>query len=198
LASKIKEKLPKMFRIAEIESSRARKIGMKVGSLREKIIIALLITHYGKERVNADIFITKSEIDVLLDGKPISIKTITRYGDIKAVWTVDAKSSKNFIYNYAPKCDIILVRIFWNSNKGGVYFIPLEVQNDIFSNLGRDNYFKMPKPETNSRGIKYSRESIKMFLSHPLSKRIEVDWIKEELDYNVYDAYKRWEDYWNK
>jgi hypothetical protein len=43
LIEKIKRKLPYLFHIAEIESSRAGKIGMQVGSLRENILI-----HYWK------------------------------------------------------------------------------------------------------------------------------------------------------
>jgi hypothetical protein len=40
---KIQQRLPYLFQLAELESSRAGKIGMEVGSLREKIIVALLI-----------------------------------------------------------------------------------------------------------------------------------------------------------
>ena len=40
LQAQIRSKLPYLFRIAELESSRAGKIGMEVGSLREKILIA--------------------------------------------------------------------------------------------------------------------------------------------------------------
>jgi len=45
LKAKIQRKLPYLFSIAELESSRARKIGMQVGSLRENIVISL-----GKKR----------------------------------------------------------------------------------------------------------------------------------------------------
>lgn len=195
MVSKIKKKLPKMFQIAEIESSRAGKIGMEVGSLREKIIIALLIHKYGRKRINSNISITEPETDLLLDNKPISIKTITRNGGVKAVWTIDAQSSENFIKKYVPKCDIILIQIFWNSTKGGFYFIPLEVQNTIFISLGRDKYLKMPKPGTNPRGIEYSKEAVRMFLSHSHTKKIEINWIKEKTEY---DVYKRWEEYWSQ
>ena len=36
---KIKNRLPYLFQIAELESARDGKIGMEVGSLREKVII---------------------------------------------------------------------------------------------------------------------------------------------------------------
>ena len=47
LIDKIKRRLPHLFQLAELESSRAGKIGMEVGSLREKIITALLIYKFG-------------------------------------------------------------------------------------------------------------------------------------------------------
>jgi hypothetical protein len=43
LVDKIKRRLPYLFQLAELESSRAGKIGMEVGSVRERIIVALLI-----------------------------------------------------------------------------------------------------------------------------------------------------------
>jgi len=43
LVARIQDKLPKLFQLAELESSRSGKIGMEVGSLRERIIVALLI-----------------------------------------------------------------------------------------------------------------------------------------------------------
>ncbi|MFN3814244.1 MAG: ThaI family type II restriction endonuclease [Aquificaceae bacterium] len=43
IVDKIKRRLPYMFQLAEMESTRAGKTGMEVGSTREKIIIALLI-----------------------------------------------------------------------------------------------------------------------------------------------------------
>ena len=90
LVKKIKRRLPYLFQIAELESSRAGKIGMEVGSLREKIIIALLIYKFGEANVETEIPITTPEIDVLLFGKPISIKTITSkgFGGVKLIWTV--------------------------------------------------------------------------------------------------------------
>lgn len=51
LRARIKSKLPHLFSLAELESSRAGKIGMEVGSTREKILIALLIYKYGERNV---------------------------------------------------------------------------------------------------------------------------------------------------
>ncbi len=72
LINKIKRRLPYLFRIAELESSRAGKIGMEVGSLRERIIAALLIYKFGERNVETEIPITKREVDVKLFAQPIS------------------------------------------------------------------------------------------------------------------------------
>jgi hypothetical protein len=102
LIAKIKNRLPSLFQLAEQESARAGKIGMEVGSVREKIIIALLIYKFGIENVNTHIPITEKEVDVKLFNKPISIKTITgkSLSGIKMIWTVDALSAQEFLSNY--------------------------------------------------------------------------------------------------
>ena len=133
LVLRIKNKLPKLFHIAELESSRAGKIGMEVGSAREKVIIALLIYKYGKEKVNTNIPLTEAETDVIVNNIPYSIKTITGNGGVKAVWTVDSSSAANFIDNYMPKCHIILIQINWGYKKGGFSLIPLQVQKMVLS-----------------------------------------------------------------
>jgi len=73
LISKIKSRLPHFFQLAELESSRAGKIGMEVGSLREKIITALLIYKFGKENVE-DIIEKQGILNVedLLSAEKIS------------------------------------------------------------------------------------------------------------------------------
>ena len=46
IIQRIKEKMPDLFQLAEMDSSRAGKVGMEVGSVRERIIIALLIYNH--------------------------------------------------------------------------------------------------------------------------------------------------------
>ncbi|MBI2470513.1 MAG: ThaI family type II restriction endonuclease [Planctomycetes bacterium] len=48
LIAKIKRRLPYLFQLAELESSRAGKTGMEVGSTQEKITIALLIYKFAE------------------------------------------------------------------------------------------------------------------------------------------------------
>ena len=101
LVTKIKNKLPYLFQLAELESSRAGRIGMEVGSLRERIIVALLIYKFGKANVETEIPITEPEVDVKLFGVPISIKTITgKFSGVKLLWTVDAQKAREFRENY--------------------------------------------------------------------------------------------------
>jgi len=157
IIEKIKVKLPYLFHLAELEASRAGKVGMEVGSIREKIMIALLIYKFGIKNVDFMIPITENEVDVKLFEKPISIKTISGDGGIKAVWTVDAVSAKEFCKSYIPKADILLVQIKWNS-KGYVYYIPVETQDIILKEMGFEKYFKLPKAGTNPRGVEFSKE----------------------------------------
>jgi hypothetical protein len=74
LINRIKTRLPYLFQLAELESSRAGKIGMEVGSLRERIIVALLIYKFGEANVETEIPITEPEVDVRLFGEPVSSK----------------------------------------------------------------------------------------------------------------------------
>jgi len=193
LVDKIKKRLPYLFQLAEIESSRAGKIGMEVGSLRERMLIAMLIYRFGEENVRTDIPITEAEVDVELFGKPISIKTITGgLNGVKLVWTVDVKKAREFRESYYPHCDILLIQINWGS-VGGFYYIPLEVQKKIFEEMGRKKYIKLPKPGTNPRGVEITKEALTKIVKSKEVNFIEIFWKKGKLDYN---PYKKWIDYW--
>ena len=194
LIGKIKRKLPYFFQLAELESSRAGKIGMQVGSLREKIIIALLLHKFGENNIKTDIPITKMEVDVELFGQPISIKTISNraFSGVKLIWTVDAKNAREFRENYYPHCDILLVQIVLGA-RGGFYYIPLEAQERLFQAMGRERYIKLPKPGTNPRGVEISQEALSHLAQHKETKVIEISWQRSEIDYH---PYKRWVDYW--
>ena len=47
---RINNRLPRLFQLAELESSRAGKVGMEVGSVRERIIVALLMYKFGEKK----------------------------------------------------------------------------------------------------------------------------------------------------
>lgn len=196
LTAKIKSRLPHLFQIAELESSRAGKIGMEVGSLREKIITALLIYKFGKENVETEVPITESEIDAKLFGTPISIKTITGtgFGGVKLVWTVDAQKADEFRKNYHPSYDLLLVQINWGG-VGGFYYISLESQQKLFNQIGRENYIQLPKPGTNPRGAEITKEALSNLVRDKDTKTIEIPWKKTTIEFN---PYKRWVDYWKE
>lgn len=194
IVKKIKRRLPYLFKLAEEDSSRAGKIGMEVGSLRERILVALLTYKFGEKNVETKIRITEPEVDVKLFGRPISIKTITGMGGVKMSWTVDRQKAREFRKHYIPSCDTLLVRINWGGS-GGFYYIPLEVQRKIFKEMGRDKYLKLPKPGTNPRGVEISKEVLSRLLGDEKTQKIEIFWQPPKIDYN---PYKRWMDYWEE
>lgn len=196
LVEKIKKRSPYLFQLAELESSRAGKIGMEVGSLREKIIVALLIYKFGEKNVETEIPITQPEVDLNLFGQAISIKTFTgkRFTGVKLIWTVDAQKAKEFRESYYPHCDILLLQINWNA-RGGFYYIPLEAQEKLFRRIGREEYIKLPKPGTNPRGVEISKNALSHLVEDKEVRVIGITWRRSKIDYN---PYKRWVDYWKE
>jgi len=152
LVEKIKRRLPYLFQLAELESSRAVKTGMEVGSVRERIIVALLIYKFGETNVETEIPITEPEVDAKLFGEPVSVKTITgkSFSGVKLIWTVDAEKAKEFRESYYPHCDILLIQINRNET-GGFYYIPLAAQKRLFDRIGREDYIKLPRPRNKSK-----------------------------------------------
>ncbi|PKP59928.1 MAG: type II restriction endonuclease subunit R [Candidatus Altiarchaeales archaeon HGW-Altiarchaeales-2] len=192
--AKIQNKLPKLFHLAELESSRAGKVGMEVGSVREKIIVALFIYKFGAINVKTEISITETEVDVEVHNNPISIKTITgkNPSGVKLIWTVDAEKSKEFSEKYVPTCDMIFVQINWD-NGGGFYYIPKETQLEVLKNLGRETYIKLPRAGTNPRGVEMSGKAIQELLHHKNTLSILIDWKKENIDFK---PFQRWLELW--
>ena len=196
LVEKIKKRLPYLFQLAELESSRAGKTGMEVGSVRERIIVALLIYKFGEANVETEIPITESEVDAKLFGEPVSVKTITgkSLGGVKLIWTVDAQKAIEFRENYYPSCDILLVQINWGDT-GGFFYIPVELQKKLFDKMGRENYIKLPKAGTNPRGAEITKESLSNLVADKQCQRIIIEWQKIKIDFN---PYKKWVDFWEE
>lgn len=196
IIKRIRNRLPNLFRLAELESSRAGKIGMQVGSIRENILVALLIYKFGEENVETEIPIVEPEIDVKLFRKPISIKTITSpsFGGVKLIWTVDAQKAREYRESYCPICDILLARIHWN-NIGGLYYIPLESQKRLFDEIGREHYIKLPIAGTNPRGVEFGRNVLARLVTDNQSKHIEINW---QSNITEFKPYKRWLDLWKE
>lgn len=197
LINKIQEKLPYLFQLAEIDNSRDGKLGMEIGSARERIVIALLIYKFGENNVKTDIAITGSEIDVIVYDEPISIKTVTNRNvvGVKLIWTVDAQKTLAFINNYSPECDILFVHINWDG-KGALYLLSKEGQKEILNKYGKAFYFKLPKQGTNPRGVEITNVAINKLVEHPSTKKVEIDWSRyDSIEYN---SYERWVEHWKE
>lgn len=194
--TKIQTRLPELFQIAEFESSRAGKIGMEVGSARERIIIALLIYKFGEANVETAIPITEPEVDVTVFGHHISIKTITgrKLNGVKLIWTVDAEQAFRFSQEYHPRCDILLAQLNWN-DWGRLLFFPRSAQIETLQRIGRQSYIKLPKTGTNPRGVEVSARALDLLSHHPNSMTIPVMWFRKQIDYNPYE---RWLEHWKK
>lgn len=193
LVVRIKQRLPDLFYLAELESSRAGKVGMEVGSLRESILIALLMYKFGEENVKTDIPIVEHEVDVILFDDPISIKTKTGAGfkGIKLSWTVDAIKAQEFIQHYSAKCDMLLAILNWGK-AGGLFYIPIEAQESVFNMTGAEQFFVLPKPGTYPRGVEISGKALEMATRDPRSRSIPILWRKPEMGFN---RYERWLSY---
>ena len=196
LKNKIKDKLPYLFQLAELESSRAGKLGMEVGSARERVIIALLMHKFGEKNVKTDVPITKAETDVLLFDEPISIKTMTgnKLGPVKLIWTVDAKKALEFSKNYNPSVDILLAHINWDG-EGAFYFFPAKEQMSILKKIGRENYIKLPKQGTNPRGVEMTGEAIDLLAKATGTQKVDIFWKRQKIDFN---PYTKWVEHWEK
>lgn len=196
LANRISRRLPHLFQLAELESSRAGKIGMEVGSVRERILIALLIYKFGEENVETEIPITEAEVDSRLCGQPLSIKTITgrALNGVKLIWTVDAVKALEFYDRYDPACDIMLVQINWGG-AGGLFYFPLEAQRRVFHNIGRERYIKLPKAGTNPRGVEISKEALESLANDRDAEVVPIIWTRDVIDFN---PYTRWLDHWKE
>lgn len=199
IVKRVKNKLPHLFQLAELESSRNGKIGMEIGSVRERILIALLMYKFGIDIVNPDIPITAPEVDVLVNNEPLSIKTMTtntdRWSSIKLIWTVDSQKALFFKNHYVPSCAMLLIKIHWDS-LGSLFLFSKESQIKILNQIGRDRYIKLPKENTNARGVEISSEALSLLEKCEDTKSIDIKFIREKIDYR--EVYTKWLDAWRE
>jgi hypothetical protein len=195
IIAKIQLKLPRLFRQAELETTRGGKIGMEVGTLREKIIIGLLIYVFGKENIETEIGVNEPESDVKISGDSFSIKTLSgSLNGLKLIWTVDAEMAIKFSKKYLPSCDIIFVHINWDK-QGGFFCIPKSAQLSILEEIGRGNYIKLPKAGRNPRGVEMTGIALKNLIDHKDTYKIFVNWQKENITFN---SITRWVELWEQ
>jgi hypothetical protein len=169
---------------------------MEVGSARERILIALLIYKFGQANVDTNIRITAPELDVIVLGNPISIKTMTgaRLGSVKLIWTVDAEQALRFSREYKPCYDTIFAQVNWG-DAGGLFYFPCSSQIETLQLIGRDRYIKLPKVGGNPRGVEITAEALNIIADHPQSLRIPINWQRNVIEYNPYE---RWLELWER
>jgi hypothetical protein len=186
----IKSKLPKLFEIAEVESTRGGKIGMEVGILRERVLTSFFISKVGEDNVDSDSSATENSKDVQVNGDDISIKTFTGsgYSGVKIFWTSDTESAKRVMDTYTPKFDLIVANIHWGSNKGGLYYVDKQTQRQVMDSVGRNKFLKISSG-SNNRGITYGTDVLKKLLNHENTLKIEIDWVKTNEKFNIFE---RW------
>ncbi len=196
---RVKNKLPRLFQLAELESSRNGKVGMEIGSVRERILIALLMYKFGIDIVDPDVPITAPEVDVYVDNTPLSIKTITtkteKYTSVKLSWTVDRNKALEFKNTYIPSCDMLLAKIRWNG-KGKLLLFSKESQQIVLNSIGRDRYIDLPKENTNPRGVSISKEALEILETCEDTRIIEIDFTRDKIDYR--EVYTKWLDAWRE
>lgn len=197
IVKRVKNKLPHLFQLAELESSRNGKIGMEIGSVRERILIALLMYKFGIDIVDPDIPITAPEVDVYVDNTPLSIKTVSTtnnmYGSVKLIWTVDPSKALEFKNTYTPFCDMLLAKIKWGGI-GKLLLFSQESQLKILNDIGRDRYIKLPKAKTNSRGVEITNEALMLLEKCDDTRVIDINFVREKIDYR--EVYTKWLDAW--
>lgn len=199
VVKRVKNKLPHLFQLAELESSRNGKIGMEIGSVRERILIALLMYKFGIDIVDPDIPITAPEVDVIVDNTALSIKTMTtnseRWSSIKLIWTVDAQKALEFKSTYIPSCDMLVAKIRWNG-EGKLLLFSKESQCKVLNDIGRDRYIKLPKENTNARGVEITAEALSILEKYEDTRCININFNREKIDYR--EVYTKWLDAWRE
>ena len=77
------------------------------------------------------------------------------------------------------------------------YYIPLEVQHEIFNDLKGEYLYKHRKG-TNPRGVEISNKALKKLIDHKETLCIQIRWEKPEVEGLIYKPYERWIELWEK
>lgn len=154
---------------------------------------------FGIDIVDPEIPITAPEVDVIVKNTPLYIKTMTtssdRWSSVKLIWTVDAQKALQFKNTYIPYCDMLMAKIHWNDN-GKLLLFSKESQVGVLNQIGRDRYIKLPKVNTNARGVEISREALLILEKCQDTRCIDIKFTREKIDYR--EVYTKWLDAWGE
>ena len=189
--------LPTLFNMVELENRRGKKLGMEVGTARERVIIALFMYVYGSDEVEFPPT-TSPELDVLVNGYPVSIKTksTSGLGGVKLVWTVDWDAIDAFLASYHPSSNLLYINILWGKT-GCFSLVPREAQEQVFEEIGIGRYAKPPKRGANPRGVELSAEAMGLLLGHPDTRNMPIEWNRDPSLLVERALYRRWIELWD-
>ncbi len=195
----LRQNLPRAFEVADAESRRIQQrsgrtyesVGQEVGVVREKILIAYLRHTVGDMHIELPTA-NSAMRDVMIFGHPLEIKTVTRNGKVKAKWTADTASAQNDIGRFEFTSDLLLVRIWWGAEQDSIFYIPVEVLQELAGNHAANNYLSSASG-TNNRGIDIQSWFMTAAEGHRDTVRIPIDW--HRIGIRI-DPMARWLAYW--
>lgn len=88
---------------------------------------------------------------------------------------------------------MLIAKIHWNGN-GKLLLFSKESQNKVLKEIGRDAYIKLPRQNTNSRGVEISKEALEILENYHDTRCIDICFAREKMDYR--EIYTKWLDAW--
>ena len=194
---KIQKVLPTLFNMVELENRRGNRLGMEVGTARERVLIALLMYVYGYKSVEFPPS-NSPELDVLVNNQPLSIKTKSSRGltGVKVVWTVDWNKIDDFLRTYVPASHLLYINIIWGKT-GSFFLIPEHVQRAVLERLTIIDYTKVPPRGTNPRGVELSKTAMHLLQTHQDTQSLTIDWKRDKSLLVERALYDRWIGLWD-
>ena len=189
--------MPTLFNMVELENRRGNKLGMEVGTARERVLIALFMYVYGSKSVEFPPS-NSPELDVLVNNQPLSIKTKSSKGltGVKLVWTVDWNKIEAFLKTYLPTSHLLYINIIWGKT-GSFFLIPKHVQRTVLERLTIINYAKVPPRGTNPRGVELSKTAMHLLQTHQDTQTLSINWKRDKSLLVERALYDRWIGLWD-
>lgn len=188
----VKNNIPKLAQYANNMCLHNGSITQEVGKYREKYLIMFLQDFVGGSYDDvpiddSEIASHEKEIDVKMFDRGVSIKTITsnkgRFGGVKVSWVDDKNKAQEYVNEFNPEYDLLLLRINWNK-QGGLYYITENSMRDVMGLLGKDKFLQTGKGY--SKGTKITKLAINEILKHSDTCEVSVDFPQEKKDPNIF------------
>lgn len=88
---------------------------------------------------------------------------------------------------------MLLAKIRWNGI-GKLLLFSKESQQKVLSDIGADRYIKLPKENTNARGVEISAEALQILENCKDTRCIDINFTRSKIDYR--EVYTKWLDAW--